>query len=67
MYIIGVSLTAHIIFTGNPEYNDPDGYFENFYISLFNTYVLFTTSSFPEMIIPFWKVNNLSGLFLIFF
>jgi len=67
MYVICFSTIAHIWFTDNPTYNDPNGYFKTFYSSLFNTYVLFTTSNFPDIIIPFWKASNVSGLFFILF
>lgn len=67
MYIVSFSTIAHIWFTDNPMYNDPYGYFDTFNSSIFNTYVLFTTTNFPDIIIPFWKKNNASGIFFVIF
>ena len=67
-YIIFFALVGFILFNDNKfKYNDPYGYFVTIRLSLFNTYVLFTTSNFPDIIFPFWKVNNMTSLYFISF
>lgn len=34
---------------------------------MWNVYVLFTTSNFPDILFPFWKVNGISVLYFIAF
>ena len=42
-------------------------YFDSIPKTMFNVYVLFTTSNFPDIMIPFWKVHNLSAFYFIGF
>ncbi len=67
-FIIFFSLVGFILFNDNKiKYNDPYGYFVTIRLSIFNTYVLFTTSNFPDIIFPFWKINNFTSLYFISF
>jgi hypothetical protein len=38
--------------------NDEVGYFKTINNSFMNTYVLFTTSNYPDIFIPFWLESN---------
>ena len=51
----------------NPSYKDGDGFFVSIPDTMFNVYVLFTTSNFPDILFPFWKVHNWSGIYFIGF
>jgi hypothetical protein len=64
-YILFASLIAFILFSSTTE-ND-DGFFDDIPATFFNTYVLFTTSNFPDIMIPFWPKFNSSALFFITF
>lgn len=67
-YIIFFALIGFILFNDNiNKYKDPYGYFVTIKLSLYNTYVLFTTSNFPDIIIPFWKINNFTSFYFIAF
>lgn len=65
-YIMFFSLLGYTLFD-NPEYDDDAGYFTGIHESLFSVYVLFTTSNFPDIIFPFWAVNNWTALYFIIF
>lgn len=65
-YIIFMSLLGYIwLSTKNHDFHDPEGYFSTIPDTLFNMYVLFTTSNFPDIVFPFWKVNNLWAIYFI--
>lgn len=34
---------------------------------MFNVYVLFTTSNFPDIIFPYWKIHNWTVLYFVIF
>ena len=34
---------------------------------MYNVYVMFTTSNFPDILFPFWKTNNITALYFIGF
>lgn len=66
-FIMFFSFIGFILFSSsNNEYPEND-YFENIPGSIFNVYVLFTTSNFPDIMLPFWPVHNLTALFFIGF
>jgi two pore calcium channel protein 1 len=43
------------------------GYFSSIPQTIYNVYVLFTTSNFPDILFPFWKSNNLTALYFVGF
>lgn len=67
-YIVYFSLLGFAFFNQELIYGD-DGvdYFRDVPMSIFNMYVLFTTSNFPDVLFPFYKVNNWTSLFFIGF
>lgn len=65
-YVIFMSLLAYTLFHSK-RYNDPDDYFKDIPTSIFNMIILFTTSNFPDIIFPFFKVSNGTALFFITF
>jgi len=65
-YVVFFSLIGFIMFSSsNQRYNSV--YFDNIPKSLFNTYVLFTTSNFPDIMLPFWPVSNLTAIYFVGF
>ena len=66
-FLIIYSLLGYILFRGDLIYYDPEGYFADIPTTIFNIYVLFTTSNFPDILFPFWKVNNVTAIFFIGF
>lgn len=65
-YILFFALLGYTLFT-NPIYVDPEQYFGNLPDACYNVYVLFTTSNFPDILFPFWKVNNVTAIFFVGF
>lgn len=65
-YLTFYSLLGFTLFA-NDTYLDPALYFDDIPSTVFNIYVLFTTSNFPDILFPYWKVNNLTALFFIGF
>lgn len=65
-YIIFLSLVGYTLFA-NRMYDDQYGYFKDIPHTVFNVYVLFTTSNFPDILFPFWQINNISALYFIGF
>jgi TRAP-type C4-dicarboxylate transport system permease large subunit len=65
-YITFFTLMGYTLFSSH-DYQDPYGFFQDIPSSLFNIYVLFTTSNFPDILFPFWKVNNLTAPFFVGF
>lgn len=65
-YMVFASMLGYTIFKSK-KYVDPEGYFVTLPDTMFNVYVLFTTSNFPDILFPFWKVNNASALYFILF
>jgi len=65
-YILFFSLFGFALFNDS-QFIDPAGYFLTIPHTIFSVYVLFTTSNFPDILFPYWKVNNLSGIFFIGF
>jgi len=61
-YILFFSVIAYILFSGS-TYHDPAEYFKDIPTTIFNMFVLFTTSNYPDILFPFWKVHNLSAIF----
>lgn len=61
------ALLGYLLFSSNILYNDPEGYFADIPTTIFNVYVLFTTSNFPDILFPFWKVNNLAAVYFVSF
>jgi hypothetical protein len=61
-YITFFTLMGFSLFSAN-DYTDPVGYFQDIPSTMFNIYVLFTTSNFPDVLFPFWKVNNATAVF----
>ena len=51
------------------RYVDPSdyGYWVTLQDSMFNIYVLFTTSNFPDIIFPYYKINNLTFFYFVIF
>ena len=66
-YLITAALLGHTLFGGELLYNDPEKYFADIPTTIFNVYVLFTTSNFPDILFPFWKVHNLSAIYFMGF
>jgi len=64
-YLIFCSLVAYIMF-GGETYNNKE-YFEDIPHTMFNMYVLLTTSNFPDIIFPFWRIHNITALYFIGF
>ena len=64
-YLTFFALLGYTIFS-SVNYDDDD-FFPNVPKSLYNQYVLFTTSNFPDIMFPFWKVHNWTSLVFIFF
>ena len=65
-YLIFFSLLGFTFFA-NDQYIDPAEYFDDIPKTMFNIYVMFTTSNFPDILFPFWKVNNATAVFFIGF
>jgi hypothetical protein len=65
-YLVAASLLGFTLFS-NAQYNDPSSAFRDFPSAMWNVYVLFTTSNFPDILFPFWKVHGLSVLYFIAF
>jgi len=65
-YLVAASLLGFTLFS-NAKYNDPSSAFRDFPSAMWNVYVLFTTSNFPDILFPFWKVNGISVLYFIAF
>ena len=65
-YITFFALLGFTLFS-NELYNDPAEYFEDIPSTIFNVYVMFTTSNFPDILFPFWKVNNSSAVLMVAF
>jgi two pore calcium channel protein len=61
-----MSLVGYTIFN-NSVYIDPMGYFQDITKAIYNVYVLFTTSNFPDILFPFWKVTNWAAIYFIGF
>jgi len=61
-YLLFFSLVGYTLFNNN-RYNDPAQYFKDIPTTIFNVYVLFTTSNFPDILFPFWKVNNWAAIY----
>ena len=67
-YIIYFSLLANAFFNNELIYGEEGkDYFPNVGMSIFNMYVLFTTSNFPDVLFPFFKISNWTALFFIGF
>lgn len=66
-YIIYFSLLGFALFEAQSLYGDGHDYFPDIGLSIFNMYVLFTTSNFPDIIFPFYKVSNSTVFFFIGF
>ena len=66
-YILYMGLLGFALFQGKTFYNDPAEYFQDVTLTMFNMYVLFTTSNFPDIIFPYYKYNNLTVVFFIGF
>jgi hypothetical protein len=65
-YIIFFALIGFILFSSsNHLYNSDD--FDTIPVALFNVYVLFTTSNFPNILLPFWPVSNITALYFVGF
>jgi len=65
-YMLFFSIVGYTIFN-DARYIDPAGYFKDIPTTIFNVYVLFTTSNFPDIMFPFWKVSNLSAIYFVGF
>jgi cytochrome bd-type quinol oxidase subunit 2 len=65
-YITFFSLIGFALFS-NDGYKDPAEYFEDIPTTMFNVYVMFTTSNFPDILFPFWKINNSSAILMVGF
>ena len=65
-YLVAASLLGFTLFS-NARYNDPSSAFRDFPSAMWNVYVLFTTSNFPDILFPFWKVSGISALYFIAF
>ena len=65
-YITFFSLIGFTLFS-NDGYKDPAEYFEDIPSTMFNVYVMFTTSNFPDILFPFWKINNSSAILMVGF
>lgn len=46
---------------------EADSYFLNFEETIFNLFVLMTTTNFPDIMLPAYKHNRISFLFFVFF
>ena len=67
-YIIYFSILGFTLFDNKAEYGqEGQDYFQSISISLFNMYVLFTTSNFPDILFPFYKKHNITSIFFIGF
>lgn len=64
-FIIFYTLICYTLFS-SLIYEDED-YFPDLPWSLFNMYVLFTTSNFPDIVFPFWKVHNWTAVIFVLF
>lgn len=65
-YILLFSLIGYILFSSSSDrYNSEE--YDSITLSLFNTYVLFTTSNFPDIMLPFWPVHNITAVYFIGF
>lgn len=65
-YICFFTLLGYVLFN-NDYYNDGYGYFVSIPDTMFNVYVLFTTSNFPDIIFPYWKIHNWTVLYFVIF
>ena len=66
-YLIVMALLGYTLFGGNVTYYDPADYFADIPTTIFNVYVLFTTSNFPDILFPFWKIHNFSAVYFVGF
>ena len=66
-YIIFFAIIGFLLFDDKLKYNDEAAYFPDISISIFNMYVLFTLSNFPDIIFPFYKVDNITSVFFMSF
>lgn len=66
-YLIFFSLVGFALFAHPLYYDDPVGYFGTITETIYNVYVLLTTSNFPDILFPFWKSNNFTALYFIGF
>lgn len=65
-YIVYFSFFGFALFESKRAYgSEGSEYFPNVSLSMFNMYVLFTTSNFPDIIFPFYRKNNWTVLFFI--
>ena len=65
-YIGFFTLLGYVLFN-NDYYVDGYGYFVSIPDTMFNVYVLFTTSNFPDIIFPYWKIHNWTVLYFVIF
>jgi hypothetical protein len=65
-YLVAASLLGFTLFS-NSKYKDYYSSFRDFPSSMFNVYVLFTTSNFPDLLFPFWKVSGFTVIYFIAF
>ena len=65
-YMVFAGLLGFVLFKTD-IYDDGDGYFADIPMTIFNIYVLFTTSNFPDILFPFWKVHNWAAFYFVGF
>jgi two pore calcium channel protein 1 len=69
LIIIGIFIVYSAIFGfvmfSDPNFNDREKSFIRLDSSIFNVYVLFTSSNFPNIIFNFWKITNFSIFYFI--
>ena len=68
-YIVFFTLVGYIWLSSKThnEYRDPAEYFKTIPITMFNMIILFTTSNFPDILFPFFKVSNATAIYFIGF
>lgn len=66
-YIFAASMIAYIMFSSSNKRYDSSGYFDDIPQATFNVYVLFTTSNFPDIMLPFWPVTNFTAIYFVGF
>ena len=65
-YMVFAGLLGFVLF--NSEiYADEEGYFDEIPMTIFNIYVLFTTSNFPDIMFPYWKLHNWAAFYFVGF
>jgi len=65
-YVLFFGLLGFILFAKNDKFDENKSY-SSITFSIFNTYALFTTTSFPDAMLPYYRKNSLLSFYFLFF